>query len=167
MEYIEEDVICWKGQHTLYSFLWIFFSQDRTSGDLEIIFAFYTVFAGVAPHSGQGLSGGWESTFSTRWLLLPFPLPAITSTRRRLHVLLLNDIFSVCACDICGRYPSSPLPPGWEILSLLKEGSWKKIKLKSYKLHLTGVILFSYFDYWCFLKSWWFSLPLSICRLHM
>lgn len=63
MEYIEEDVICWKGQQALYSFLWIFFSQDRTSGDLEIIFAFYTVFAGVAPDSGQGLSGGWESTF--------------------------------------------------------------------------------------------------------
>lgn len=34
------------------------FSQDRISGDLEIIFAFSTMFAGITPDSGQGFSGG-------------------------------------------------------------------------------------------------------------
>lgn len=57
------------------------------------------MLAGITPDSGQRFSGDWESTFrALGGCCCPSPLPAVTSTRRRPCVLLLSDIFSVCAC---------------------------------------------------------------------
>lgn len=156
---LEEEVICWKGQKTLYRFLWIFFSQDRTFWRARNYFCLlYNVCWYYSWLWTRFLRWLRKHFRSSRCLLLPSPSASHHKHQKKAACFTAKWYFlCVCLCtwaSVADAHPHLYLLAQRYLLFLCwKKGPERKSNWNSYKLQLTGFILFSYFDYWGFKKT--------------